>query len=121
MKQKISSLLTYSDKYVKLYENRIIFDPWLVPETQKTIMFSNVKKVGESKMDLVTTKPHLSGSCDFVNWFTWGTAKSRKKMLVFLETSDKIFKRIWFAPEKHDIVVGHLKKYTAKPTKNSQN
>ena len=121
MKQKISASLTYSDKYVKLYPDRILFEPWLTPETKKIITFPSIKKVGERKMSLVTTKPHLSGSRDFVNWFTWDTAKSKKEKLIFLETNDEIFKRIWFAPEKHDIVISHLKKYTTKPAKESQN
>ena len=117
-KRSVSTSMIYTDEHIKLYKDRILFYPWFFPETRKTIMYSNIKNFGERKSSLIRAKPKISGSRDFVNWFTWDTERQNKKQLIFLETDHKIFKRIWFAPKKHSQVIEYLKKYITKPAKN---
>jgi len=77
---------------------------------KKEVKFSSIKKINERKLGTFTGKHRISGTGNFRDWFHFDIDRPKKEKAIVLETSFKIYKRIWITPERHASVFNLLKK-----------
>lgn len=100
----------YSDKHIRIFDDRIEFKSWVLPWGKKEVKISHIKKISERKMGLTSGRLRISGSKNFRDWFHFDAARPTKNKAIVLETDFKIYKRLWVTPEKHSKVFCILKK-----------
>jgi hypothetical protein len=100
----------YSDKHIQIFNDKIRFKSWVLPWGKKEVKFSSINKINERKLGTFTGKHRISGTGNFRDWFHFDIDRPKKEKAIVLETSFKIYKRIWITPERHASVFNLLKK-----------
>ncbi len=106
----MTNSVLYNDKYLQIFDDRIKFKSWALPWGKKEVKFSSIKKINERKLGTFTGKHRISGTGNFRDWFHFDIDRPKKEKAIVLETSFKIYKRIWITPERHASVFNLLKK-----------
>ena len=109
-----SMKVLYHDKYIKIFEDKIIFKAWSLPWGKKEVKIKHIKKISEKNMGTFSGKLRISGTGNFRDWFHYDTERPKKKRAIVLETDFKIYKRLWITPEKHTEALNTIKKILSK-------
>jgi hypothetical protein len=90
----------YNDKYLQIFEDRIIFKAWCLPWGKKEVKIDHIKQITEKKMKTFSGKNRISGTGNFRDWFHFDSQRPKKEKAIVLETDFKIYKRLWLTPER---------------------
>ena len=104
----------YNDKYLQIFDDKILFKSWCLPWGKKDVRLSHIKKISEKNMGLFSGRLRISGSGNFRDWFHYDASRPTKNKAIVLETDFKVYKRLWITPERHGEALTVLKKSLAK-------
>jgi len=104
----------YKGRYIKIFEDRLMFKAWCLPWGKKEVKIDHIKKISEKKLGRFSGKHRISGTSNFRDWFHYDSERPKKDKAIVLETDFKIYKRIWLTPEKHAKALSILKKILPK-------
>jgi hypothetical protein len=100
----------YDDKYIQIFEDKLLFKAWCLPWGKKEVKIEHIKKISEKKMGIFSGKHRISGTSNFRDWFHFDSQRPKKDKAIVLETDFKIYKRLWVTPERHAEALKILKK-----------
>ena len=99
----------YSDKLISINEEEITFHKYYFPtHSDKTMKYSDIKKIKVVKPSLINGKYRYWGTGDLLHWFPLDTQRSKREAIYILYKKSKR-SRIGFTVENNDKVTKILK------------
>jgi hypothetical protein len=101
--------ILYSDKLVEIREDEILLHNYYFPTlSDKTVKYSEIKKIEIVKPTLKSGKFRYWGTGDFLHWFPMDIKRSKRKIIYILYKKNKRI-RVGFTVEDSERVTEILK------------